>query len=279
MGPASYGPEVTRLSFPDYLTAIRRESARFREVLAGCDPTAPVPSCPEWSAADLLWHLTTVQHWWCAMVSNRPRTAEEMGYVEPGRPEGHAALLAAYDDVHAAFVAAVEAADPAEAAYSWSGDPANHTVAFTYRRQAHEALIHRLDAELAAGAVTPLDTALAADGVDEALDWMYGNLPAWGSFDPLPHYVEFRMTDAGTSVWAQLGIFAGTAPDGQVYADEKDLHVAPDPGRAADVVVSGPAAALDAWLWHRQDDTGIDVTGGDSAAWAHARTVLDHAVD
>ncbi len=269
---------MTRLAFSEYLDHIRRESARFREVLATCDPGAQVPTCPEWSAADLLWHLTTVQHWWCAMISNRPQSADEMGYVEADRPEGYDALLAAYDDTHTAFVAALGAADPAEPAHSWSGDPANHKVGFTYRRQAHEALIHRLDAELAAGAVTPLDTALAADGVDEALDWMYGNLPEWGSFDPLPQYVEFRVTDAGTSVWAQPGIFAGTAPDGTVYADEKDMHVVPDPGRAADVVVSGPAATLDAWLWHRRDDAGIDVAG-DSAVWDHAREVLDQPVD
>jgi hypothetical protein len=126
--------------------------------------------------------------------------------------------------------------------------------------------------------VTPLDTALAADGVDEALDWMYGNLPEWGSFDPLPQYVEFRLTDAGTSVWTQPGIFAGTAPDGTVYANEKDMHVVPAPGGAADVVVSGPAGALDAWLWHRRDDAGIDVTG-DGAVWDHAREVLDQPLD
>lgn len=271
-------PPVTRLEPSTYLAAIRRESARFRDVLAACDPAARVPSCPDWSAADLLWHLCTVQHWWEAMISNRPQSPDEMGYTEPERPGTYDALLAAYDDTHTRFVAAVEAADPTEPAYSWSGDPANHTVGFTYRRQAHEALIHRLDAELVAGHVTPLDTALAADGVDEALDWMYGNLPDWGSFDPLPQHVEFRITDAGTSVWTQLGRFAGTAPDGRVYADENDLHVVPDPGTAADVVVSGPAGALDAWLWHRRDKSGIDVTG-DSAAWDHAREVLDQPID
>jgi MDMPI C-terminal domain len=107
---------------------------------------------------------------------------------------------------------------------------------------------------------------------------MYGNLPVWGSFDPLPQYVEFRLTDAGTSVWTQPGIFAGTAPDGTVYANEKDMHVVPAPGGAADVVVSGPAGALDAWLWHRRDDAGIDVTG-DGAVWDHAREVLDQPID
>lgn len=269
---------MTRLSFPDYLIAIRRESARFRDVLADCDPSAPVPSCPEWTAADLLWHLTTVQHWWEAMVTNRPQDAEEMGYEEPVRPEAYDALLAAYDDSHTAFLAAIEAADPAESAYSWSAAPGDQTVGFTYRRQAHEALIHRIDAELTAGALTPLDPALAADGVDETLDKMYGALPAWGTFDPQPRYVEFRISDAGTSVWTQIGIFSGTAPRGKVYADEQDMHVVPDPGVAAHAVVTGNAADLDAWLWHRRDEEGITMTG-DAEVLDHARAVLGNAID
>lgn len=270
---------VTRLSYPDYAAAIRRESQRFRDVLADCDPSAPVPSCPEWTASDLLWHLATVHHWWCAMVTNRPQSAEEMGYTEPPRPEQYDALLAAYDDARAAFVAALESADPAEPAYSWSSDPADHTVGFTYRRQAHEALIHRLDAELTAGAVTPIDPVLAADGVDETLDVMYGALPAWGRFDPEQRFVEFRITDAGTSVWTQLGLFNGAAPgSGEVFVDEKDMHVVPDPGVPADAVVTGAAADLDAWLWHRRDDAGITATG-DAAALEHVTAVLSNAID
>jgi len=246
-------------------------------VLATCDPAARVPSCPDWDAADLLWHLTTVQHWWCAMVTNRPQSPEEMGYVEPERPEGYDALLAAYDHAHAAFVAAVETADPADPAWSWSGDPADHTVGFTYRRQAHEALIHRLDAELASGAPSPLDPALATDGVEEVLDVMYGGQPPWGSFDPLPHYLEFRLTDTGTSVWTQLGIFAGTTPEGHEISGEKDMHVVPDPGVPADTVVVGAAGDMDAWLWRRADD-GITVTGN-REIYDHARVVLDHPID
>jgi uncharacterized protein (TIGR03083 family) len=268
---------MTRLPFPDYLTAIRRESDRFREVMADCDTGAPVPSCPEWSAGDLLGHLGDVQHWWCAMLTHRPQSPDEMGYVELPRPQGHDALLAAFDEHHAAFLAALESADPAEPAWTWSGDPADHTVAFIYRRQAHEALIHRVDAELAAGALTPLDPALAADGVEETLDVMYGGLPPWGRFDPLPRFVEFRLTDVGTSVWTQLGTFSGTPPEGEPIADEKDMHVAADPGRPADAVVTGTAADLDAWLWHRRDDAGITVSG-DTEVYDHARVVLDHPI-
>ena len=52
---------------------------------------------------------------------------------------------------------------------------------FIRRRQAHEALIHRIDAELTAGDRTPMDTDLSADGVDEALHFMDAGLRSWGA--------------------------------------------------------------------------------------------------
>ena len=56
------------------------------------------------------------------------------------------------------------------------------------------------------------------------------------------------------------------------------MHVVPDPGRTADVVVTGEAAALDAWLWKRRDDAGITVTG-DGEVYDHVRAVLDQPID
>jgi uncharacterized protein (TIGR03083 family) len=247
---------VTRLPSDVYLDHIRRESLRFRDVLAGCDPAARVPSCPDWDAADLLWHLTGVQRFWEEVVRTRPTAAEEG--EDADRPTSYDELLAAFDAAHAAFVAALEAADPTEPAWSWS---AEQTVGFTFRRQAHESLIHRLDAELTAGAVTPLDPRLASDGVDEALDIMFGGTPAWGRFDPLPHSIRVDLTDTDTQVWVQLGTFSGTSPDGVEYAAEPDISVVPDPGTDPDAVVEGLAADVDAWLWRRGDDAGIHLAG------------------
>lgn len=268
---------MTRLEFPLYLDHIRRESVRFREVLTDTDPAAPVPSCPEWSAGDLLWHLGEVQHWWTHVVTSRPEQPDASGYVDPERPGSHDRLLAFFDQWSDRLERALEDADPAEPAWSWSLDPADHTVAFIYRRQAHEALIHRLDAELAAGTVTALDPLLAADGVEEVLSLMYGGTPPWGSFEPLDHHVEFRMDDVGESVWVRLGLFSGTKPDGTEISGEPDLHVVPDPGAPADAVVSGNAGDLDGWLWHRLDDSGITVTG-DRDVYARMRLVLEQPI-
>jgi uncharacterized protein (TIGR03083 family) len=271
--PAASVPSVTRLPSDVYLDHIRSESRRFRDVLAACDPAARVPSCPDWDAADLLWHLTGVQRFWEQVVRTRPAPAKED--EEPDRPSAYGDLLTAFDEAHAAFVAALESADPAEPAWSWSTE---QTVGFTYRRQAQECLIHRLDAELTAGTVTPLDPRLASDGVDEALDIMFGGTPDWGRFDPLPHHVRVDLSDTDTQVWVQLGTFSGTSPDGVDHAAEPDISVVQDPGTDPDAVVEGLAADVDAWLWRRGDDAAIHVAG-DRAIYDRFRLCVNQPID
>ena len=89
------------------------------------------------------------------------------GDAYPMRRRGRASgvALAAFDEASQALVAALREADPDDAAWTWSKD---QTVGFILRRQAHEALIHRLDAELTAtGHFSELEPALAADGVEK----------------------------------------------------------------------------------------------------------------
>lgn len=265
---------MTTLAPADYLEHLRSESRRFREVLTDCDPGARVPGCPDWTAADLLWHLAGVQWFWGTVVRNRPAAPSEDD-PEPERPASYEAMLAAYDEYSSALLAQLENADPGEPAWTWSDE---QTIGFTYRRQAHEALIHRVDAEQTAGHETPLDPVLAADGVLECLDVMYGGTPPWGEFHPLPHHVRIDCTDTGDRCWVQVGRFVGTNPaDGQHY-DDNDIHVVAEPGTEPDAVVSGPAAALDAWLWRRRDDEGITVQG-DRGIYDRFREAVSHPID
>jgi uncharacterized protein (TIGR03083 family) len=248
---------MTRLAFPDYLDHLRRDSARFRDVLGDCDPAARVPACPDWDAADLLWHLAGVQRFWAGRIRSRPVAPTEADTTEPDRPGSYGALLAYFDEQSAELVAQLEAADPADAAWSWAPE---QTVGFTFRRQAHEALIHRLDAEQTAGEVTSLDPRLAADGVAELMDVMYGGeAPAWGRTEMGEELVEIQMTDVAQSLFVRPGMFFGTDPDSGNNYDGPHLLLA-EPGEAA-AVVRGPAADLDAWLWKRRDDSGIEVSG------------------
>jgi uncharacterized protein (TIGR03083 family) len=255
-------PLHTRLSPDVYLAHLRSESLRFRDVLADCNPEARVPACPDWKASDLLWHLATVQRWWAEVLAARPSRPEE---TDPPRPETYDELLGAYDEWSRALADGLADADPRDEAWTWSDD---HTVGFILRRQAHEALVHRVDAEQAAGVASELDATLAADGVDEVLDVMYGGMPAWGSWTPGEGTVRVDVTDTGEQIWLRFGMFSGTDPDsGTSYADEEDFHVvaAPeDEDVEPDVVVDGTAQALDLWLWNRADDSAISVVGDDT---------------
>ena len=264
-GLGSTVPDVDEL---DYLTDIRRESDRFRSVLATADPMAPVPSCPDWTAADLLWHLTEVQLFWGGIVRNRSQHPPDRS---PEPPDADAARADAdYDDLLDGFQAATDAlmqtlADtPADVSvWTWAED---HTVGFIRRRQAHEALIHRLDAELTVGTRTPLDPALATDGVDEILTVMYGSRPTWAAFTP---GAAGRLTtsDTGASWDLTTGRFTGTSPTtGNAY-DEPTLEIRrrPLPGDPS-FIISGFASDMDAWLWGRPDVPDPVISGDRAAA-------------
>jgi uncharacterized protein (TIGR03083 family) len=273
---------VPSLEYPAYLDHIRSESARFRAVLTDCDPAAPVPTCPDWDAADLLWHLAGVQLFWAKVLRHRPHSPDEPEIAdEPAaeRPDSYAGLLEAFDDFSHALVTELERADPEEPAWHWSGD---NRVGTTFRRQAHEALIHRVDAELAAGvATTPLDAALADDGVAEVLGVMYGGAPAWGTFTPSGETVAVHMADTGTRLLVALGKFSGTDPDdGRTYDDEDDISLVAD-GAEPVATVTGTAADLDTWLWKRDPSLsmGFDETDririeGDRITYETLATIL-----
>ena len=264
---------MARLSFDDYLRHLRADSDRLRAVLTECDPDTRVPGCPDWTAADLLFHHGGVLDFWAGIVEGRPLTSGA-DLQEPERPTTYADLLAYHRAQTDRLVAALTAADPADAAWTWS---AEQTVGFTFRRQAHEALIHRLDAEQTAGAVTPLDPDLAADGVDEALDIMFGGTPGWGTFTGGGRHVRVDLTDRDEAVWVETGRFTGTDPESGTTYDEDDIAKVDTREGEPDAVVSGAAADLDAWLWRRRDDAGITVTG-DPDVVAHFRRCVDQAI-
>ena len=165
------------LPFLDHLAA---ESARFRSVLAGAPTAARVPSCPDWDADDLLWHLAGVQWFWGEIAERRltdPDEVEAMDAAREERPSDRDGLLAFFDRSSERLRRVLGELPPETPLWMWSDDK---TAGYIRRRQAHEALIHRLDAELTVDERTPLDCRLAADGVDEVLRVMRGYEPEPG---------------------------------------------------------------------------------------------------
>ena len=96
----------------DFTEALAANSNRFREVLAGVPAHPAVPSCPDWAADDLLWHLTEVQSFWGTIVDQGLQTDEEVGaFAAPGRPVTRDAAIALFEKVSAHLGVALEVTD------------------------------------------------------------------------------------------------------------------------------------------------------------------------
>lgn len=254
----------------DYDAAISADSATFLAAVQSAEPDARVPSCPDWNADDLLFHLAGVQHFWAAIVGG----AQEDEVPELERPAGREELVEAFRAATSRLQSALAEAPDDRAAWTWHDT--DHTVGFIRRRQAHEALIHRVDAEQAAGLVSLLPADLAADGVLECLAVMYAGTPDWGSFTGEGRLLAFKGTDTGSRVVVELGRFTGTHPDGREL-DEPDIGIREDTPQDVDATFRATAADLDLWLWHRADDAVV-LAEGDEDAISRVRQILRHPI-
>lgn len=236
-----------------YLDHLARETARAHTVLADLDPATPVPSCPDWSAADLLWHLAEVQQAWAQIVRERPASPDVLP-EGARRPTEHPDLLAHARACASDLVRTLRGSEPSDPAWTWAGwSPDGATVGFAYRRQTHEALIHRVDAELAAGARAQdvvLEADLAADGVAECLEVMLGGQPDGAGLVPVGTPLVLDLTDVGVRIGVQPGQLSGHDRLTGRELSGPHLLVVPAPDAPA-AVVSGTAAHLDLWLWGR----------------------------
>ena len=259
----------------DFVGHIRDESARFGACLASADRSRRVAACPDWDAADLLWHLTEVQMFWGTIVRDRLDDPDAAEAAKPDRPDDFAALLALFDETSAALLEAVTTTPGETEVWTWADD---HSVDFVRRRQAHEALIHRLDAELLVEDRTAFDRDLASDGVDEVLRVMHGDLPPWATFTPDGAAGTVETNDTRTTWPLTFGRFSGTSPNtGNVY-DMDSLVIDDRPGQPASFAVRGSAADLDAWLWGRPAVAPLDIHG-DRASLARLELIVQRGID
>ncbi|MBJ6641649.1 maleylpyruvate isomerase family mycothiol-dependent enzyme [Streptomyces sp. DHE7-1] len=250
------------LPYDTYREAIARETLRFTEAVDGADPTSAVPSCPDWTLADLTRHVGALQRWFCTLLTRLVQEPPRSRDVELGLPDS----AAAYPGWVVAGVPAVAVVlrdtDPEAPMWAWGED---QHARFWARRMLFETLVHRVDAERAAGLDPDIDSALAADGVDEFLV----NLPYAGLFAPAVRKlrgdgetIAFRCADTGEEWRVRLD------PDGfRPLPPAADGADRPEPCAAA---VSAPAADLLLLLYGRRshEEPGFDVSG-DAEALGH----------
>lgn len=147
-----------------HIDELERQGAALAAAADRAGPDAPVPGCPGWAVRDLVAHTAGVHAWAATFVRADPDAQKDVE-LPPAKPGED--VVGRYREAHAELVAALRSA-PADLA-TWSFLPAPSPVAFWARRQAHEAAIHRADAESAGGTPVTFPPAFAADGIDELL--------------------------------------------------------------------------------------------------------------
>ena len=230
-----------------YLDHVRSDAALLLAA-AQSDPTARVPSCPEWDTNALLGHTGKVHHWVAHILETGAgeRPARQFGKEVPvGFSECASWYQAGVNELLDAF-AAIE---PDALVWNWSAnEPA--PARWWSRRMAQETTVHRWDAQNAVGIAEPIEPELAADGIDEYLDFVAQDLRS----DPIE---------------GLEGSFSLTPTDHQCTWH---LHVAPDQLDRTDdtqtqATISGPVSDLYLWLLHRAsvDSPELKVEGDQSA--------------
>lgn len=240
-------------------TVIREHALGLAEVARQVPLDTPVPTCPGWTLADLVWHLTEVELFWHHVIAGRPTGPES--YAEPTRPGDHE-LIDGLERAAVTLVDALTGVDPSETAWSWADE---QTVGFTLRRQSHEAVVHHVDGRIAAGADLPaIPPGLAADGVDEMIGVMLTGVPEWATFERQPGVIELRARDTDDAWTLAFGRMTGTSPESGTEYDLDALEPVEEP---PDAVVEGGAVDLHLWLSGRGDLSNLSVQG--DAALAH----------
>jgi uncharacterized protein (TIGR03083 family) len=234
------------MDFSRLLRCLEDDFVLIRAAVMTADPTARVPSCPDWSVAELARHMAEVYlgKAECIRLGAFPDDYPP-GVLDPDP-------LISLDRAHAVLTGQFSAHSPADPAATWH-EP-DQTVGFWIRRMAQETLIHRVDAELAAGRpVSPIPDDLAFDGIDEVLRLFlgYGSTRWLDDFGTLLDEPDERAVSVSTSHHA----WTVTARPGRV--DVADAST----GFDGDALVSGDPVPLLLWLWNRGDDTSVRQAG------------------
>jgi uncharacterized protein (TIGR03083 family) len=166
-----------RMDFERHRNQIVTQTELLASGLGGADLRAPVPSCPGWSLGELLRHIGGGHRWAAEIVRTRAT-----GFL----PDDQVRKLAGDDTGAVPAVWLVEGAGQLADELRAAGPDAKvwapfdyDTTSFWARRFAHETLVHRADATLAAGTRFAVAAEVARDAVDE-----------WMELDALPQHFD-----------------------------------------------------------------------------------------
>ncbi|MDX8034783.1 maleylpyruvate isomerase family mycothiol-dependent enzyme [Lentzea sp. BCCO 10_0856] len=168
--------------FPDLLRLIDDRSTAFRAAVAAAPSLdAKVPACPEWTLADLAWHIGERRQIWAATVAAGSADTRATPKVEPMPQEREAVLAWLEDSTKQLLDALAEAGPDSECWVGWTDSQSAPTTGAVARHQVQEIAVHTYDAQLTIGEPRPLPEEVALDGVEEFL------LTCNATTSPWPH--------------------------------------------------------------------------------------------
>ena len=252
---------MPQLTADRYAAEVEASTAGLAEILAEHDQSLPIPTCPEWTLRQLVTHVGRAHRWAAEITRTRSEAFIPFREVPDGKLPADRAEQCAWLRAGAArIVGAVRAAD-GDLVWSFTGPvPAS----FWLRRMAHETLVHRADAQLAAGAEPEpvIEPEVAADAIDEWLMLLtggtVGNAGDRAKALPAGAGLHLHATDDGL----------GGRGEWMIRHDAGGLTVEPGHGKG-DAALAGPAVSLLLVLMRRRPVADPAVTVyGDSAVVA-----------
>lgn len=250
---------MRQLDAEQYASEIEASTAGLADILAEHDESLPIPTCPEWTLRQLVTHVGRAQRWAAEITRTKseeviPFRAVPDGKLPADRAEQRAWLLAG----PAKLADGLQQAG-SDLVWSFTGPvPAG----FWLRRMAHETLVHRADAQLAAG-VAPepaIEADVAADAIDEWLLLCRSGIGQSGDRAtalPAGAVLHVHATDDGLD----------GAGEWLIRQDAAGLVV--EPGHAkGDAALTGPAASLLLVLLRRRpvSEPAVTVYGDSTVA-------------
>jgi uncharacterized protein (TIGR03083 family) len=240
------------------VSGLHEEVAAFTDAVAGLDPQATVPTCPEWRVRDLVGHIGQAHRWAAELVRTRAAApVPDPRDAEPGDPRDWPGWLRAGA---AELVGALTDTGPGMPVWTFLGE---QPARFWLRRMLADIAVHHADAALAAGREFTITPDLAAETISEGL----GLISAAGAAGLKPALAELRgdgqriqLRPEDREPWLITRTPAGVAWERRTGD--------------ADVVVAAPAPDLLLVFSRRiaPDDTRLTITGDRALVdhwWAH----------
>jgi uncharacterized protein (TIGR03083 family) len=248
---------MPQLNADRYVAEIEASTAGLAEILAEHDQNLPIPTCPEWTLRQLVTHVGRAHRWAAEITRTRSDAFIPFREVPDGKlPDDRAEQRAWLRAGAARIVDAVREAG-SDLVWSFTGPvPAG----FWLRRMAHETLVHRADAQLAAGAEPEpaIEAEVAADAIDERLMLLTGGLAT------ADERTKVLPAGAGLHIHATDDGLGGRG-EWMIRHDAGGLTVETGHGQG-DAALTGPAASLLLVLMRRRPVSDPAVTVyGDSA--------------